>query len=605
MKKTGNFVLAEPPREEDEKIEFGPLGFFRLLRRIFAHTKPHAAKRNWLIALVVIRSIQLPLLAWAIAATISGPVAHGNLRGTLWAALGFGALAVFTQACFYFRIRLALELGEEVIFDLRNEVFAHLQRMTARFYDKVKPGRIISRMTSDIEAIRTGIQDVVFISLVQVGQMLVSGLLMLWYNWVLFLVVLAIAPVIWSLNQYFRTRLALTQRQAQESFSRVISTVAESLEGIRVTQGFARQEVNASMFRELVQDHSRYIMGNARTSAVFLPLLELNSQFFIAVLLLLGGYRALNPAIHDPVGSIVQFLFLAALFFDPVRVIGTQYTVALTAMVGAERVFNLLDQPPDWSDPPEAISLPEIAGHVEFRDLFFGYEADRAILRGINFTAEPGQTIALVGHTGSGKTSITNLIAKAYLPSSGLLLIDGIDIRRIRSDSLHRRLGIVHQQNFLFEGNVLENIRFGRPRASDDEVLQAVKKLDYLDMVEAMPDGLLTQVGEGGSGLSVGQRQLICFTRALLADPSILILDEATSSIDAVTEARIQRSLVTLLHGRTSFVIAHRLSTVREADMILVLRQGEIVERGTHRELLSLGGVYRELHNRFIRDDRA
>jgi ATP-binding cassette subfamily B protein len=319
----------------------------------------------------------------------------------------------------------------------------------------------------------------------------------------------------------------------------------------------------------------------------------------------LGGYRALNPAIHDPVGNIVQFLILSALFFEPVRVISTQYTVALTAMVGAERVFTLLDQPPEWTDPPDAVALPEIAGRVEFRDLSFGYEEGRPVLRNIRFSAEPGQTIALVGHTGSGKTSITNLIAKAYLPTGGLLLIDGVDIRRIRSESLHRRLGIVHQQNFLFEGNVLENIRFGRPHSSEGEVLEAVKKLDYLDMVEAMPGGILTQVGEGGSGLSLGQRQLVCFTRALLADPRILILDEATSSIDAITEARIQHSLSTLLRGRTSFVIAHRLSTVREADLILVLRQGEIVERGTHRELLALGGVYRELHNEFIRDDRA
>ncbi len=596
-----SFVLAQPSRDEDdEPITLGPFGFFRLMRRLFAYTHPHAMKRNQLIALVIIRSVQLPMLAWALGAVINGPIARGDLHGTLRAALWFAALAAFTQACFYFRVRLALELGEAVIFDLRNELFAHLQTMTARFYDKVKPGRIISRMTSDVEAIRAGVQDVVFVSVVQAGQMLISGLLMLWYNWALFLVVLAIAPVIWAINRYFRSRLAYTQRQAQESFSRVISTVAESVEGIRVTQGFSRQDVNASMFRELAGDHARFVMGAARTSAVFLPLLELNSQFFIAMLLLMGGYRVLNPAIADPIGDIVQFFFLAALFFDPVRIIGAQYTTALTAMVGAERVFTLLDQKPDWQDPADAIPLPDISGRVEFRDVSFGYEPNLTVLRNINFTAEPGRTIALVGHTGSGKTSITALIAKAYLPTAGALLIDGRDIRSIRSESLRRRLGIVQQQNFLFEGDVLQNIRFGRPGAGDDEVLEAVRKLDFLDMIEALPDGFRTPVGEGGSGLSVGQRQLICFARALLADPRILILDEATSSIDAITEARIQHSLAALLRGRTSFVIAHRLSTVREADTILVLRRGEIVERGSHRELLALGGVYKELHNRFI-----
>ena len=435
--------------------------------------------------------------------------------------------------------------------------------------------------------------------------MLVSGVLMFFYNKVLFLVVLAMAPVIWSINRYFRTRLAFTQRQAQESFSRVMSTVAESVEGIRVTQGFVRQEVNTGMFRELVEDHSRYVMGAARTSAVFLPLLELNSQFFIAILLMLGGYRALNPAIADSVGSIVEFFFLAILFFDPVRVIGTQYTQALTSMVGAERIFSMLDQPPDWSDPPDAVTLPAIRGDVEFRDVSFAYDEGRPVLREISFQAAPGQTVALVGHTGSGKTSITNLIAKSYLATEGLVLIDGVDVRKIQSDSLHKCLGIVHQQNFLFDGTILDNIRFGQPNAPDEQVFQAVRNLDFMDIIEAMPSGFMTEVGEAGGNLSIGQRQLICFTRALLSNPSILILDEATSAIDAITEARIQHSLARLLKGRTSFVVAHRLSTVRQADMILVLSRGEIVERGSHRELLARNGAYRELHDRFVRSGAA
>jgi ATP-binding cassette subfamily B protein len=585
----------------EKHVELKPLAFFKLLRRVFSYTAPHAKTRNWLILTVVLRSMQLPALAWAIGAVINGPITNHNARGVVLGAIGFCALAVFTQVTFLARIRLALELGEAVIHDIRNEMFAHLQQMTAAFYDKTKVGRIISRMSSDLEATRFGVQDLAFITAVQLGQMLISAAMMLWYDWVLFLLVVAIAPILWAINRHFHTRLGQQQRQMQESFSRLTATLAESVSGVRVTQGFVRQEVNAGLFRELVRDHSRYISGAARTTAVFLPLLELNSQFFIALLLLVGGYRVLNPQVATPIGSIVQFFFLANLFFDPIRVIGTRYTEALSALVGAERVFRLLDTKPAWSDPPDATDLQTLTGRVEFRDVSFGYDPQRLVLNNVSFVAEPGRTIALVGHTGGGKTSITNLITKSYLPTRGELLIDGRDIMKIRSQSLRQHVGVVHQQNFLFEMSVLDNIRFSRPQATEAEVVEVVRKLDFLDLIEALPDGFRTAVGEGGSGLSLGQRQLICFSRALLADPRILILDEATSSIDAVTEERIQKALATLLRDRTSFVVAHRLSTIRKADLILVLQQGKIVERGTHRELLQLGGIYKALYAEFIR----
>lgn len=602
-------------RDEERDVELKPMQFFRLLARVFRYTKRHARTRNRLFVLVVIRSVQLPLLAWVIGAVINGPVAAHDTRGVLLGALGFLALAAWTQFTFAYRISLALQLGEGVIGDLRNDLFQHLQRLTAGFYNKMKVGRIISRMASDVEAIRLGVQDIVFICIVQLGQMIVCAIFMLLYDWVLFSMMLGMAPIIWILNRTFQTKISIQQREAQESFSRVTATLAESVEGIRVTQGFVRQDVNAGLFRGLVADHSRYSMGVARTTAVFLPLLEFNSQIFIGLLLLLGGQRVLDPEIGTPIGSIVQFFFLANLFFEPVRVIGTQYTQALTAMVGAERVFRLLDTPPEWSDPPDAEELPRPAGpyveaseasaaggaRVEFRDLSFAYEPDRLVLRGIHFVAEPGQTVALVGHTGSGKSSIINLISKSYLPTSGELLIDGRNITRIRSESLHRQMGIVHQQNFLFEGTVLDNVRFARPQATEAEVLAAIRRLGFADQIAALPDGVMTTVGEGGSGLSLGQRQLICFARAFLVDPRIVILDEATSSIDSVTEARIQTALTTLLKGRTSFVVAHRLSTIRAADLILVLDHGEIVERGTHAELLARRGVYEALHQQFVK----
>ena len=574
-----------------------------LIRRLLGYTRPYAGPRNWLLGAVLIRSAQLPLGAWLIGKIIQGPITRGDFRATLAGTLLFALLALWTAVNFHFRLNLVANLGEMVIRDLRTEVFGHLQRMTMGFYHRTKLGRVISRMTSDIEAVRVGVQDVLFVSIVQLGQMLIAGLMMLWCDAVLFSAVLAIAPVIWAINRHFRARLSTAYRQAQESFSRITSSLAESVNGIRVTQGFVREQVNADQFRSLVGDHFQVSFGASRLAALFLPLLELNSQFFIAILLLLGGWRALHPAVGMPVGNLIEFFFLAGLFFQPVQVIGTQYNQALTAMAGAERVFNLLDRPPDWVDAPDARPLPgRVTGRVEFRGVGFAYQPGKAVLHDIDFIAEPGQTVALVGHTGSGKSSIINLVTKFYLPTAGEIFVDGHEVRTVATESLRAQLAIVSQKNFLFNEPLIENIRFGSPAASDDEVRSVCARLDCLDLFEALPQGLQTPVGEAGGGLSGGQRQLACFARAMLADPRLLILDEATSAIDALTEARLQTALALLVAGRTSFVVAHRLSTIRRADQLLVLANGRIVERGDHLGLLKAGGVYAGLYREFVRE---
>jgi ATP-binding cassette subfamily B protein len=269
-------------------------------------------------------------------------------------------------------------------------------------------------------------------------------------------------------------------------------------------------------------------------------------------------------------------------------------------MAGAERLFRTLDTPPDWRDAPDARPLPPLRGRVEFREVTFGYDPARPVLHGISFLAAPGQTIALVGHTGSGKTSIINLLSKFYLAQSGQILLDGHEIQAATADSLRRQMGIVLQQNFLFSGTVVDNIRLPRPEVSDEAVAEVLRQLDCADLLEALPDGLRTRVGEKGRGLSVGQQQLVCFARAMLADPRLLILDEATSAIDTITEARLQHALARLLQGRTSFVVAHRLSTIRRADQVLVLDHGHLIERGTHPQLLAQGGVYAKLYLQFV-----
>jgi ATP-binding cassette subfamily B protein len=514
--------------------------------------------------------------------------------------VGFTALALTTQWVMHFRQRFAYELGEAVVFDLRNHIFAHLQSMPMSFYHRTKLGRIISRMTSDVEDVRMGVQEVLYVSLVQVGQMGMAAAFMLWYDPPLFLMVLGLVPVLWAINNYFRAKLSVSLRRMRDSFSRVTATLAESVNGIRVTQGFVRQDVNADLFGDLVRDHAQYNTVVNRTQGLFLPLLDLNNQIFVAALLLVGGFQVLRPGSMANVGDLVLFFLMANLFFSPITVLGNQYNTALTAMAGAERIFNLLDRAPDWTDDPAAADLPEMTGRVEMRHLFFGYDPRRPVLRDVSFTTEPGQTIALVGHTGSGKTTITNLIAKFYLPTRGELLIDGREIWTITGSSLRRHIAIVSQQNFLFTGTVLENIRWGRPAATDAEVLEAIARLDCFDLISDLQDGFHTQVGERGGNLSLGQRQVVCFARAMLADPRILILDEATSSVDTLTEARVQQALARLLAGRTSFVVAHRLSTIREADQVLVLEHGQIVERGTHRALLAQEGAYTALYRRFV-----
>lgn len=606
-----SLTLVRRPRDvDDEGEQFKPLEW-GLIRRLFGYTRPVKRKVRLLVALTIIRSAQLPGLVWIVSVVIAGPIARGNVAMIALGTACYAALAILTDGMFHFRQRYALEIGETVVNGLRAEIFERTQRQPMSFFHRMKLGRILSRVTSDVEAVRVGIQDVGFVSAIQFGQMVFAAIVLTCYDWKMFLVVVCMAPVLWVVNRHFRMKLSRLTRASQESFSRVTATLAESVNGIRVTQGFVRQDTNAGLFRSLLSDHSKYNVALARTSAVLAPILELNSQFFVATLLIVGGWRSFHG--YMQADDLIMFFLLANIFFSPITVIGNQYNQGMLAMAGAERIFRLIDTPPDWEDAPEATALADPRGagaaapgaRIEFRGVSFGYDPSRLVLHDISFAAEPGQTVALVGHTGSGKTSIVNLASKFYLPTRGEILVDGREIRTITGMSLHRQMGMVLQQNFLFSGSVMENIRLSKPGATRDEVRDAAGRLGCLEVLEEMQDGLETQVGERGAGLSVGQRQIVCFMRALLAEPRIVILDEATSSIDALTEARLQRALAVLLRERTSFVVAHRLSTIRGANLVLMLDQGRIIERGTHSELLAKGGPYASLYRQFVQvDDR-
>src|SRR5512136_475828 len=395
---------------EDREADHAPLSA-QLIRRMFTYSRRYSARRNWLFILTFARGLQLPTLAWMIGQTINGPIAGRNLPGIYLHAGIYLALVLLMVVTLYFRQRFALELGEAVAHDMRLELFRKLTTLPMSFFNKTKFGRIISRMTSDIDSVRVAVQDVAFVVTIQAVQMTVAALLMAYYNWKLFSLMLLLVPGIWLINQNYRRKVSHRLRKLQETWSRLTSTLAESVSGIRVTQAFVRQEINAGFFRKLVNLHGENNVGVARASAVFIPLLQMKSQLFLGAVALLSCYGALrwHGWLHMDVGDLVMFFFLANFFFDPVQIIGNQYNQALTAMAGAERYFRLIDLKPEWKDADTAQHLPAIQGRVEFQAVHFEYERGRPVLMEINFVGEPGQTVALVGQTGSGKTTLVAL----------------------------------------------------------------------------------------------------------------------------------------------------------------------------------------------------
>jgi ATP-binding cassette subfamily B protein len=494
------------------------------------------------------------------------------------------------------------DAGERVQFDLRRRLFSHLQTLSMSYYDKTKLGRIISRNTSDVEALREanvwGLNTVIQNAL----MIVVSGAFLAWTDWRLFLAVAWLAPVLWFGNQAFRKRMGLMQQTIREGWTRVSTNLAENITGMRVVTAFNRQAPNLGTFNILQESNTLNNVQGSRLNGIYQPSLEIIRNLGRIVIFTYGSYLLVSGRMTRASGAgvVVACFLYWDWFMNAILNLGNFSNQLMTAMAGGERVFNLLDQQPEVTDLPDAQPLPRIHGHVKFEGVTFGYNPDRPVLHDVNFEAQPGQLVALVGHTGSGKSSTISLISRFYQPQKGRVLIDGHDLRTVTSDSLHRQIGLVLQVNYLFTGTVAENIRYGRPDATREDIVAAAKALGTHDAIMTLQNGYDTEVGERGASLSLGQRQLICFTRAFLADPRIFMLDEATSSVDTATEQLLQESLEKLLAGRTTFIVAHRLSTIMKADLILVVDQGRIIERGTHRELLLRGGKYSHLYNEFV-----
>jgi ATP-binding cassette subfamily B protein len=454
-------------------------------------------------------------------------------------------------------------------------------------------------MTSDITALRDinvwGIDKIVKNSL----MIAVAAAMLLYTDWRLFLAVAWLGPALFLSNYIFRTRSSYAWQVAREGFTRVSTNLAENITGVRVVTAFNRQTPNLGAFDGLQEANTLNNVRASRLNGIYQPTLQLLGFIGKAIILAYGGYLIASNQI-DHIGSVVAAFLYWDWFMNPILDFGNFSNQLMMAMAGGERVFNLLDTKPEVQDMPDARDLPRITGRVKFEDVTFGYNPDRPVLHDISFEAIPGQMVALVGHTGSGKSSIVSLIARFYQPQQGRILVDGHDIRHVTGKSLNRQTGLVLQANYLFSGTVMANIRYARPEASDEEIMNAARRLGSYDAIMNLKDGFLTEVGERGAAMSLGQRQLICFTRAFVADPRIFMLDEATSSVDTETELMVQRSLEKLLEGRTTFVVAHRLSTILRADCILVIDQGRIIERGTHRELVARGGRYAHLYEQFV-----